>query len=82
MKIFDHGRVCNGSKCKIKGVQLWEMFHKHKTSVNGHNTHCKACRRKSAIKNKTGAKPKPKSLQSQCDLTWDANGAAAFLRAK
>jgi hypothetical protein len=87
-RIFEHGRICNCATCEFKDqVQPWENFHKHKTSINGHNTHCKPCRRAIHLKNencklKTGKARKPKTLQSQCDLTWDANGAARFLMGK
>ena len=86
-RIFEHGRVCNGSTCEFKGeVQLWEMFHKHKTSANGHNTNCKSCRRKQNLARQEG-KVKSitapyRSLQSQCGKGWDSSNAASFILGK
>mgnify|MGYP003654558193 CR=1 FL=1 len=77
------GREC--VKCEV--FKLWEHFHNHKSGTNGKNSKCKPCRRVIHLENegkklKTGSVPKPKTLQSQCQKTWDASGAAAFLTRK
>ena len=88
IKLFDEGRVCNCDTCPKAGeAQPWDNFHKHKSSRNGHNTHCKVCRRKIHLdregeKLKVGRPAKPKSLLSQCGKSWNSEGAAAFLSGK
>jgi hypothetical protein len=69
------GRVCRG---RCKKWQPWENFHKHKTSTNGYNTHCKACRRDISL-GRAAPERKHKTLQEQCPDSWDAKRAQDFI---
>lgn len=85
--VNEEGRECASPLHEGKRFLTWDNFHAHKSGANGKNSKCTVCRRKIHLKHekkklKTGNVPKPKSLQSQCQKTWDANGAAAFLTRK